>query len=387
MAFIAGPRQIGKTTAVQRFLADQGQPRLYYNWDAPTVKRRFAANRVFFIEDLPAERPHPWVAFDEIHKYPQWKNLLKGYYDEWQRRARFIVTGSARLDLFRRSGDSIVGRYFLFRMLPLGVREVVPPVAGAAEWIPGEPIPAIPVAGAQVRDAVDALLNLTGFPEPFAVGTQRFCTRWRDHHISLIVHEDLRDLTRIMHLRKLETLLYLLPERVGAPLSVHGLCQPLEAAHGSVRLWLDALRLVDLVFSVPPWTVRLARAVRKEAKYYFWDWGMVTAPGPRFENFLAVQLQRAVASWNERGEGPFTLHYLRTKDGLEVDFVIADRHRPRLLVEAKAADATLAKSLAAAQAKTSAPLAVQAVQQAGYCVQKGPGLYVMGADRLLALLP
>lgn len=388
MAFIAGPRQVGKTTAIQRFLAQQAQPRLFYNWDTATVKRRLAANPSFFVEDLPAERRRPWVAFDEIHKYPKWKNLLKGYYDEWRSRVRFIVTGSARLEFFRKSGDSLVGRYFLFHLLPLGAREVVGGTCLAASaWGPGAPLAVVPTAPAGMGQAVDALLRLTGFPEPLAVGTERFYRRWRDNHLSLIVGEDLRDLTKIVQLRKLEILLYLLPERVGAPLSVNALTGPLEAAHGSLREWLEALKAVYLVFSIPPWTTRLARAVLKEQKYYCWDWGLVTAPGPRFENFLAVQLQRAVAAWNEQGRGSFRLYYLRTKDGLEVDFAIADRDRVHLLVEAKDRDTTLSTTLAAFQAKVRAPLAVQVVNRRGVCVQKGPGLYVMGADRFLALLP
>lgn len=388
MAFIAGPRQIGKTTAVQRFLGQQGQPQLFYNWDTQTVKRRFAANPGFFVEDLPPEQNHPWVAFDEIHKYPKWKNLLKGYYDEWRQRVRFIVTGSARLDFFRRSGDSMVGRYFLFHMLPLGVREI--PGGKATEapvWSPDAPFPVVPAASAEIGRAVRELSGLSGFPEPFMVGTQSFYHRWRDQHLSLIVNEDLRDLTKIVQIRKLETLMYLLPERVGSPLSLNSLKAPLEVAYDSVRSWLEALKMVYLVFSIPPWTLRLARAIRKEQKYYFWDWGMVDAAGPRFENFLAVQLQRAVSAWNEQGAGPFRLHYLRVKDGREVDFAISDRSKIHLLIEAKENTATLDPTLPFLQAKVQAPLAVQVINRPGFCVQKAKGLYVMGADRFLALLP
>jgi predicted AAA+ superfamily ATPase len=388
MAFLAGPRQIGKTTAAQRFLSQHQQPQTYYNWDTPTVKRRYAQNPLFFVEDLPPERPSSWVVLDEIHKVPKWKNLLKGYYDEWHEKVRFIVTGSARLEFFRKSGDSLVGRYFLFRMLPLGIREVASgEMKNCAIWSPEEDLRAIPSVGPQVSHAVDALLELTGFPEPFAVGTQSFCTRWREHHCSLILQEDVRDLTRIAHIRKLETLLYLLPERVGAPLSLHSLCQPLEAAHRSVQTWLEALQVVYVVFFIPPWQKRLARSVRKERKCYFWDWGMVEDPGRRFENFLAVQLQRAVASWNERGLGPYALHYLRTRDGQEVDFAVTTRKQVVFLVEAKAQDTSLSKSLPVFQEKVQAKWAFQVIRQPGACTQKGKGLYVIGADRFLSLLP
>ncbi len=388
MVFIAGPRQIGKTTAVQHFLKEQGQARLYYNWDTPTVKKRYAANPSFFIEDLPAELAKVWVALDEIHKYPKWKNILKGYYDEWKQKIRFIITGSARLDLFRKSGDSLVGRYFLFRMLPLGVREVVPGISPKlTEWIPGKEIQTVPPANPVITEALENLLRLTGYPEPFSVGTETFYTRWQENHISLILQEDLRDLTKIVQVRKLETLLYLLPERIGTPLSLNSLRQPLESAHGSIHSWLEALKRVYLIFSISPWTLRLVRSVLKEEKYYFWDWGMATNSAARFENFVAVQLQRTVASWNERGIGAFKLHYLRTKDGQEVDFAIADRNRVILLIEAKESDSTLAKNLVRFQERTQANLAIQVVNKKGLCVQKGKNLYVMGADRLFSLLP
>lgn len=388
MAFIAGPRQIGKTTAIRQFLAEQGQPGLYYNWDTQTVKRRYATNPLFFIEDIPPELTRPWVALDEIHKYPKWKDLLKGYYDEWQEKIRFIITGSARLELFQKSGDSLVGRYFLFRMLPLGIREVTSgPSSKTKAWSPEETLPSIPTADPKAVSAMEALLRLTGYPEPFAVGTEAFCNRWRENHVSLILQEDLRDLTRIVQIRKLETLLYLLPEKVGTPLSLNALRGTLETAHGSIRSWLEALKMVYLVFSIGPWSYRLARSVLKEEKFYFWDWGMVTSPGARFENFIAVQLQRAIACWNEIGKGPFRLYYVRTKDGKEVDFAIADRKDVLLLIEAKEGEISLSKSLPYLKERTKAPLAFQVVNKKGLCIQKGKGLYVIGADRFLSLIP
>jgi predicted AAA+ superfamily ATPase len=238
-----------------------------------------------------------------------------------------------------------------------------------------------------VGDALQNLLRFTGYPEPFAAGTESFYKRWRDNHISLILQEDLRDLTKIAQVRKLETLLYLLPERVGTPLSLNALRQPLESAHGSIRLWLDALKVVYLLFSIGPWTARLSRSILKEEKYYFWDWGMLDKPGARFENFVAVQLQRAISAWNEQGKGPFKLYYLRTKDGAEVDFAVADQKKLFLLVEVKEKETGLTKTLPFFQEKLGVGLAVRLVNRKGLCVQKGKGLYVMGADRFFSLLP
>lgn len=388
MSFIAGPRQIGKTTLVRRFLAEKRQGDLYYNWDTLTVKRRFSKNALFFVEDLPPHLDRPWVALDEIHKYPNWKNLLKGYYDEWGKKARFVVTGSARLDHFRKSGDSLVGRYFLFRMLPLGAREVSGAALGSGNtWSPGEALASVPMALPKMHASTESLLSLTGFPEPLASGRMDFCNRWRENHVSLILQEDLRDLTRIAQIKKLETLLYLLPERVGSPLSLNALRGPLETAYGSVRLWLEAMKMVYLVFSIEPWSAQVSRSILKEKKYYFWDWGMVEDSGSRFENFTAAQLERVVSHWNEMGKGPFKLYYLRTKEGQEVDFAVADHRRVRLLVEAKAGDTALSPHLAFFQKKLNAELAVQVVFKKDFCSQKDKALYVMGADRFFSLMP
>ncbi|MBI4063068.1 MAG: ATP-binding protein [Elusimicrobia bacterium] len=389
MSFIAGPRQIGKTTAIQKFLSTKAAAGLYYNWDAYGVKKRFAANPLFFTDDLPAQTPRCWVALDEIHKYPKWKNILKGYYDEWKNKVQFIVTGSARLEFFKKSGDSLVGRYFSFRMLPLGIREVagMPHQLNEDLILSGNQRLVIPEVKMEITQAVESLLGLTGYPEPFAAGRDRFCARWRENHISLIIREDLRDLTKVTQIQKIEVLLYLLPPRVGSPLSLNSLQAPLECAYGSVRTWLNYLEAVYLIFSLSPWTTRLSRSVLKEKKYYFWDWGMVEEQGQRFENFIAVALERAVSCWNENGLGPLKLYYIRTKDGLEVDFAVANKQRVLFLVETKLQDSSLSQNLVTFKEKTAARLAFQVIKQKNYCAQKANNIYVIGADRFLNLLP
>lgn len=388
MSFIAGPRQVGKTTAIQNFLKKCGQPQLCYNWDTPTVKRRYATNSTFFTEDVPPHLAHAWIALDEIHKYPKWKNILKGYYDEFKGKFQFIVTGSAMLETFRKSGDSMIGRYFLYRMLPLGVWDVwgrMPPIQDM--WNPSSFLPSVPEADSSIFDAIQALISIAGFPEPFSAGTKEFCTKWREDHTSLILKEDLRDLSRIVHLKKLETLLYLMPQHVASPLSINSLTQPLECAHGALKSWLLALQKVYLIFSVPPWTAKLARSIRKEEKYYFWDWGLVEDEGGRFENFIAVMLLRAVSAWNEWGKGVFKLHYLRTKDGREADFAISERNKLVMIVEAKLNDTNISPNLSYFKGKLGVPLAIQVVNMRNHCSMKGANLYVMGADRLLGFLP
>ncbi len=194
MSFICGPRQIGKTTLVRRLLEQNKQSDNYHNWDSLTLRQKFASNPLFFIENI--SRPlHPgihlptedreWVVLDEIHKYPQWKNILKGYYDEWKDSIQFVITGSARLDYFRRSGDSLVGRYFLFKMNPLHPNDLTGVILNRdSTWFPNSPNISFDETDESFRDAADHLYNISGFPEPAYVGTKEFYERWKNNHIS-----------------------------------------------------------------------------------------------------------------------------------------------------------------------------------------------------------
>jgi len=397
MSFICGPRQIGKTTLVQHHLDRLSQGGHYYNWDSFDLKREFAKNPLFFLAGIPVARnsgvavppaERPWIAFDEMHKYPKWKNVLKGYIDEWKGRIQFVVTGSARLDFFRRSGDSLVGRYFLFRMNPLHPNDL----AGAeidrdAAWHPKQERLEFAAQDLSFRDAAAQLLDLSGFPEPLSVGTQDFYNRWKNDHIALITSEDVRDLSRVVNLQKLQTLVFLLPERVGSPLSVNGLRAALDCAHASVAGWLETLKKVYLVFDVAPFAGKLKNSVHKERKVYFWDWGLLDDEGKRFENYVAVALQRAVSAWREWGKGDYRLYYARTKDGREADFVVTEGKRANLVVECKKKEANLSPALTYFKDRLNAPYAVQVIGQYGYLKQAGDGLFVAGVDRFLRLLP
>ncbi len=397
MSFICGPRQIGKTTLAQNHLERVNQSGNYHNWDSLSLRQRFASNPLFFIENIPLPLPHgvkrpagdrQCIVFDEINKYPQWKNILKGYYDEWKNSINFVITGSARLDYLRHSGDSLVGRYFLFRMNPLHPNDLTGAILSSdSAWHPKSPLIPFNDPDKTFQEATTHLYNLTGFPEPLSIGTKDFYERWKDNHISLITSEDVRDLSRIVNIQKLQTLVFLLPERVGSPLSLNNLRKILDCAHGSVQNWLEALKKVYIVFDIAPYFVRLTRSVRKEHKYYFWDWGLLEDWGERFENFLAVKLQRAVSTWNEWGKGAYQLMYIRTKDGREVDFVITERDRPYILVESKRTDRDLAPGLRYFKDRIQAPMAFQVIETPGYLKQVDRGVFVIGLDRFLQILP
>lgn len=390
MSFIAGPRQIGKTTLLQAYLKSLGREQAYFNWDIASVRRAYQHNPDFFVDNTAsAKKKHPLpIVFDELHKYPRWKSHLKGLYDAWKGKIRFIVTGSARLDFMRKSGDSLVGRYFLFKRFPLHPRECAGKSEALPTWTPKLPLLLDDTPTQSWQDATRTLLDLNGFPEPFLSGSKRLLTRWQTEHLSLLITEDLSDLTKIDHVLRVEALAELLRHRVGSPLSINNLAKDLQAAFPSVKRWIDALELVYLSFRVPPYTARLARAIRKESKLYFWDWSLAETAAARFENAVAVYLMRAISSWNERGLGRFDLFYVRTRDGVEVDFLVTDHNKPLWLVEAKLSDTAIAAPLLKVKQWLDVRQACQVVETPNICrPHRDSSVMVISLDRFLHALP
>lgn len=353
MIFLSGPRQVGKTTFVKDKLKEIKNKELYFNWDDPYVRREYTKNPHFLKVYLARARSKfPLVAFDEIHKHKNWRNILKGLYDIHSEEAQFIITGSARLDYFRQSGDSLVGRYFSYRLLPLGLAEA----AGDFDFVLKDDamlsqpdkqdfLRTIQKMSEKVfKGSFERLMTYGGFPEPFLKDKISFSNKWRRDYKSLLIHEDLRDLTRIQDIKGIEQLLLLLPERIASPLSINSLRCDLQVNHKTVTNWLEALKKIYLVFSIMPWSKSISKAIKKEAKFYFFDWTMVSDEGARLENAIAVFLLRLVCRWNELGLGDFELRYIRNQQGQEVDFVMIKDQRPFALFEAKKGNTDISKS-------------------------------------------
>jgi uncharacterized protein len=351
MIFLSGPRQVGKTFFVKKRLLETNNEELYFNWDDPYVKREYVKNPHFLKSLIAGARGNPpLVAFDEIHKHKNWKNILKGLYDIHSDEAQIIVTGSARLDFFRSSGDSLVGRYFPYRLLPMGLVEaledfgmVVDDPTVFATTRGSSVLSMLPHSGksARLKEAFNQWLRFGGFPEPFLRANERFSLKWRRDYRSLLIAADIRDLTRIQDMKGLEQLMLMLPEKVASPLSINSLREDLQVNHKTVAGWLEAFKKIYLVFSIMPWSRNIARAITREQKYYFFDWTMIDDEGARFENAIAVSLLRLVNRWNELGLGDFDLRYLRNARKQEVDFMLIDRNKPVALFEAKLNDTAL----------------------------------------------
>ena len=380
MALVSGPRQVGKTTTCRRH-ADT-----YSNWDNIDDRELILAGPAHLAASLGVDRlseTRPVALFDELHKFPGWKPFLKGMYDTYADRLRIVVTGSSRLDIYRRGGDSLMGRYFSYRMHPFSVAETV--------W-QGLPDPVRVVRPPQPVDAAefDALWTHGGYPEPFLRRDPRFSRRWRPLRLQQLIREDVRDLTRVQQIDQMEVLVRHLSEGSGRQLVYGSLARATRTSVDTVRRWVAALCDFHLGFLVRPWYRNVARSLRKEPKWYLRDWADIEDAGARSETFVACHLLKAVEGWSDMGLGRFDLGYLRDKEKREVDFVVVRDGAPWFLVEVKHRETRLSPALAHYQNQVGAPFAFQVVVDADYVdadcfVAPGPPL-VVPARTLLSQL-
>ena len=318
MAFVGGPRQVGKTTLALSLVgtdADETHPACF-NWDDPR-----SAARIRRLEFPPAE---PLLVLDEIHKYKRWRNLVKGIDDTERSRRRILVTGSARLDYYRKGGDSLANRYRYFRLHPFSASEL---------------------SGRPTKSDIDALLRFGGFPEPFLLQDDREHRIWQRDRIARVVRGDLRDLEQVREISLVELLVDLLPARVGSPLSIRSLREDLQVDHKTMERWIAILENLYVCFRISPFGSPKVRAVEKERKLYLWDWSMTPEGGPRFENLVASQLLK-YCHWVEDTEGhAMELRFLRDTDKREVDFVVLRNREPFFAVECKSGDRSLSPAI------------------------------------------
>jgi uncharacterized protein len=359
MVFIGGPRQVGKTSLARRLLAHPGGE---LNYDvAPQreaiLKRQLPAGDLWF--------------FDEIHKFRGWRNYLKGLYDQHGSaraigsaqvpRQRILVTGSARLDLYRFGGDSLQGRYFYLRLHPFSVAEL----GGHG-------------------DALPALLALGGFPEPFTSGSQAFARRWALAYRERLIREEVTSLEVVSDLGKLELLALTLPGRVGSPLSLNSLREDLQVSQPTVARWCDVLERVYGIFRLAPFGAPKLRAVKKERKHYHCDWSVVAEPGPRFENLIASHLLKWVEYQADAHGRALELRYFRDIDGRECDFVIVENAAsPIAFVECKLGDDAPGKGLKYLKARFPSVPAWQVSAHGSRDYVSAEGIRVAPAARLL----
>ena len=358
MVFLAGPRQAGKTT-LSKVISKTFTNHLYFNWDIADHRSRFINNPAFFREINRKDHSLPLIVFDEIHKYRDWKNYLKGIFDQYGDEYQFLISGSGRLYLYQKGSDSLAGRYLLFHLWPLTIAELSGKLTDITDFL-REPLYVTMEGSEKLQTIWDNLSRFSGFPEPYLSGKPTSYRRWSNTYSRQLIREDIRDLTGIKSIMEVETLYMLLPTKTGSPISIPSLSSNLKVSYNSIQSWLSVFEAFFMVFSLSPWTKRISRAIQKERKLYLWDTPRIKDPAERFENMVALELYRAVVSWNDMGYGNFSLHFIKNKEQQEVDFLIANDNEPLLLIEAKSTDAKPSPALLKFQRFLNIP-AVQVV--------------------------
>ncbi len=324
MVFIGGPRQVGKTTLSRDIIGKEHFNSYgYYNWDSKP-------DRAAILKEKWGEAG--LLIFDEIHKYKRWKTHIKGIYDKFKDERKIILTGSSRLDVFRRGGDSLQGRYHYYRLHPFSCSEI-------NEHIPViQPFKALSFSRKSDEKMVNDLMKFGGFPEPFLKKSAQALRRWHKEKKDRLVREDIRDLSAISDIGSLQLLVDLLPERVGSPLSLNAIREDLEVSFKAVKSWMDVLESLYYCYRIYPFQHNKVRALKKEPKLYLWDWSEVPDADARFENLIAGHLLKTVHFLNDYEGYNAQLHYLRDKEKREVDFLVTVDRKPWFSVEVKRSD-------------------------------------------------
>ena len=328
MVFLGGPRQVGKTTFAKSLLQDEDSP-AYLSWDSLTDRENILAGK------LPRLK---LIVFDEIHKFTKWRSLVKGFFDKWNKNHQFLITGSARLDHYRKSGDSLLGRYNYYRMHPLSLTE------------------ALSFAPKQNADIVlQKLLHFGGFPEPYFAQDPITLKRWHRGRREKLVYQDIRDLENVKEISNIEILMNALPDRIGAPLSRKNLAQDLEVDFKTVEHWITILESVYYCFRISPYGAPKIKAVKKEQKLYLWDWSELTDSGAVWENLVASHLLKFCHFIEDTQGEAMELRFLRDTLGREVDFVVLKNKKPLFAVECKTGEKKVSKHLSYFADRTQIP--------------------------------
>lgn len=328
MVFLSGPRQSGKTTCSE-MAASHYKHSLYLNWDEKEHRKIILAGSTEIANQasiLQLTENKPCIVFDELHKYKQWKQFLKGFYDVYKNKVHIIVTGSSRLNIFKKGGDSLMGRYFPYRMHPLSVAECISTTPPTQE-----------IKQPKKMNEEDFLRLYThgGYPQPYLRNDVRFSNRWQRLRLEQLVQEDIRDGSRIQDLAQLEVLVELLSSQAAQQLNYSNLSNKVGVSVDTIKRWINVLSSFYYCIAIKPWHKNVARSLLKEPKLFLWDWSLVEDKGARFENFIASHLLKAVHFWTDMGYGEYDLCYIRTLEKQKVDFLVLKNKKPWFLLEAK----------------------------------------------------
>lgn len=371
MVFVGGPRQVGKTTLAKEIAEKMFKTSQYFNWDKRDHRKRI-------VEEL-FDKDAKMLIFDELHKYPEWKNYIKGVFDVDKDKHKILVTGSARLDVYKKGGDSLMGRYHYYRLHPFSVAEAL----GIKNKFNIEGQLEFSASTEKVKDVFASLLEFGGFPEPFMAKNIRTLKRWQRQRTDKIVREDIRDIEVIHHLAKLELLVDILPTKVGSKFSMNSIKEDLQTSYNTVASWVETLERFYYLYRIYPFTSTIVKTLRKEAKLYLWDWSEVKDSGARLENMVASHLLKFINFIEDTQGLRLDLRYLRDVDGKEVDFLVVVEGHPWFAVEVKSQETKISKHLRHFSEKLKIPYAFQLTTMNNIDTER-EGVRLISAEKFLA---
>lgn len=369
MVFIGGARQVGKTTVAKDLIAKNFESANYFNWDYQPDRKKIISG------ELPGE--DSFLIFDEIHKYRKWKNLIKGIYDTHKSKYKILVTGSARLNIYRKSGDSLQGRYHYYTLHPFSLAEVE---NITNQW---QPFKELIFKSQSYQSSLNSILQFGGFPEPFISANTRTLRRWHNEKLERLFREDIRDVENIRDITGMKLLGDLLSTKAAGPLSINNLREDLEISHRAITSWLNILETFYYHFRIYPYSSKIIRSIKKEPKIYLTDWSEVENEGARFENLIASHLLKFSNYLFERDGYKTGLFYLRNVDKKEVDFLVTIDNKPWFTVEVKLSETVPSSNLYYFRERLNIPFCFQVVKQNGIDILKDD-IRVMSADKFLS---
>lgn len=372
MVLLGGPRQVGKTT-FSKFVGDNYYKNYtYLNWD----KREMRSD----IRNSKWPSDTKFIILDEIHKYTKWKSFIKGEYDIHKDKYDFMLTGSARLNVYKKGGDSLFGRYHYYSLHPFSYAELL---GINSKHTPGKEL-FFPKHKKNLN-IINDLLTYGGFPEPYLKKDKIFLQRWHNERKDLLFKEDIRDLTSIKDISSMDILSDILPHKVGSTLSINSIKEDLEVNHRTVKNWLKTFEMLYYSFRLYPYQSKKIKALKKEAKLYLWDWSEIETKGEKLENLVASHLLKFCNYMYDVFGYKIELFYIRDKYQKEVDFLVTYNLKPWFAVEVKNTKKELSKYLKYFTQKLSIPFSYQIINNFDEDYMKDR-IRVMPLDKFLSAL-
>jgi predicted AAA+ superfamily ATPase len=369
MVFIGGARQVGKTTISKELVANEFKSTTYYNWDYQPDRKKIISF------ELPGEKG--LLIFDEIHKYSKWKNLIKGIYDTNKDKYEIIVTGSARLNVYRKGGDSLQGRYHYYTLHPFSVAEL------ELQQNKFKPFEELEFNSRQNKNSLELLFKFGGFPEPLTKQSERTLRRWHNEKLERLFREDIRDTENIRDISSMKLLGDILPSKVASHLSINAIREDLDVSHRAVTSWLNILESFYYNFRIFPYNSRKIRSIKKEPKLYLVDWSEVENIGAKFENLIASHLLKFTNYLNEYEGYKSNLNYVKNYDKKEIDFLVTIDNKPWFAVEVKLSDTELNPNIDYFKEKLKIPYTYQVIKKENIDTNKN-GTRIISASKFLS---